>query len=124
MSKQFLPVDQVLQDDDIIDSNNQGSVHRKDVFVQYLNDIFRDYLISSLISYLINKKGVSLPDGKKADEFGEDGVECKVLKTDGKGWKKAKMRFRLVLEIEMEDFEVEAVDVSPLDDIRQSISNN
>lgn len=52
-------------------------------------------------------------------------LECEVLQAQGGGWKKGKIRFRYVAEIildeELEQYKTVPEQVSPLDDIRNSI---
>ncbi|NJN74078.1 MAG: hypothetical protein HC799_15320 [Limnothrix sp. RL_2_0] len=53
----------------------------------------------------------------------DQSVDCEILKANGGGWKKGKIRFRYVAEITLDEEEEAEISepASPLDDIRQSI---
>lgn len=67
---------------------------------------------SEVIDYVINKV---IPHGYDK-ELLEKGIESEVLKTDGRGWRKGKVRLALVFEPDEPE--------SPLDDVRKEIEGN
>ncbi len=59
-------------------------------------------------------------------EWFTKGVECEILDTDGKGWKKGKVRIQVSLEFQPDEPEIEAIETNPsessLDDIRRKLN--
>ncbi|QCS48732.1 hypothetical protein FEK30_04375 [Picosynechococcus sp. PCC 11901] len=79
--------------------------------------------LGDALADLLQEKGLKFPL-RGYSTFNAE-YPCSVLKTDGGGWKKGKVRFRYALEVIIDE-EEEVLDTSksPLDDIRQSINNS
>ncbi|ANV86050.1 KGK domain-containing protein [Picosynechococcus sp. PCC 7117] len=128
-NNKFQPIEKVLQADAVIDCNHEGNVYTLQKLTQYIDQILREVLASKLILYFQHKGVVFSKDTSNDQfikEFIEEGIKCKTLDPSGGGWQKAKLRFRVVMEIELEDSSQNSdfAEASPLDDIRQSINNS
>ena len=92
----------------------------------YLHDFFQAYS-SHVTSYLENKLKIS----STVNEWFEEGKECEILKS-GKNWQKGKVKVNITInfhpdtpEVSEENGhqEVENITESPLDEIRQQLTD-
>ncbi len=126
MTNKFQPIEKILQSEDVIDCSSNGNVRLFKDFFQYVKDVFSGPLMVELYSNL-RRKGIDFSKNiHQSPQLGTEGVECRVLRTNGNGWQNAKVRFRIIMEIELEDSSQNSdfAETSPLDDIRQSINNS
>ncbi|MDJ0735243.1 MAG: KGK domain-containing protein [Nostocaceae cyanobacterium] len=69
----------------------------------------------------------NLPIFRDRMEWLQKGMPCEILRTDGKGWKKGKIRIKVTLEFSPDEPEIEESPVineteSPLDELRRQIN--
>jgi len=92
-----------------------------DELMKALRQAMQDYILNSLYHQL---KGRGLFPTN--DEWFTTGIDCEILNTDGKGWKKGKVRIKVSLEFQPDEPEIEAIEnsnsESSLDDIRRKLN--
>jgi hypothetical protein len=115
-------------DDDILSFDDEIcklSKFRKNLLQSFYYSAM--YMIGNLIQRL---KVINLPVNNQCKEWFNSGKECELLK-EGKKWQKGKLRIQLTLEFvpdesieENDDQEIDNIIESPLDEIRQQLTDN
>lgn len=116
MDSQLVPL--FCNDDDVIAFGN--NTYKIGKLQKVSNQSLDDSLASKYIAHLTNK-GIVIDRAifKEYIQVFKNGIDCEVLKTDAKGWRKGKFRLKVSLEILAENFSD-----SSLDDIRQAINDS
>jgi len=121
MNKKLIPL--FCNDDDVISlgNNTYKIVKLNKAIIESCNNNLGRTLINEA-----NQRGVKLDDRLNSNDHGKlfnEGIDCEILKTDAKGWRKGKFKIRINIEFLIEAAEENQIE-SPLDDIRKSITEN
>ena len=104
-------------------------IFKVEQLIKTANEVLRNPGISTIESILSNSgKGKLIA----VNDWTGNGVQAELLRPKGTGWKKGKARIRVILEFypdepdeeELSSQEADSIEASPLDDIRQNMSNN
>ncbi|MBD2326426.1 KGK domain-containing protein [Alkalinema sp. FACHB-956] len=88
-----------------------------------LAEIINRYLKdNALETYSYYKTGHGRQEYSHYQNWFSEGVTCETLKTDGSGWQHGKMKITVQINVEFCPNDAES-DASPLDEIRQTISD-
>ncbi len=101
----------------------KDDVFKADKVKKAMQLVFQNPVAVSLSNWLSHQGvKVNLENNSKAKWF-DEGVDCEILKPDAKGWRRGKFRMRIFLEFCPDESEI-AQPESPLDDIRQTITES
>ncbi|MEB3191572.1 MAG: KGK domain-containing protein [Snowella sp.] len=112
---------QSLNSDAVISYNTSPQVYKLKKILETLDSIFHapNFWNQQPFSTIVDSKLVSR-DIRGGQEIFEDGIECEILDTNFKEWKKGKLRAKLVLEFIPDQTEITEPE-SPLDEIYREI---
>ena len=130
MANQFKLLDTQLNDKDSVISID-NIIFKIDLLIKIANEVLQDKGMSMIKSRLSNSWQGELSVDSTTDWTG-NGVQAELLRPNGTGWKKGKARIRVILEFypdepdeeELSSQQTDSIEASPLDDIRQNMSNN
>lgn len=101
-----------------------GQTFKIGVLLDNINELFPNSALSKISDGLAEKGLGKLPNWN-AHYWNSRGVEAEILNPKSSGWKKGKVRLRVVLEFcldEPEDTTTDNLDNNSLDEIRKTIS--
>jgi hypothetical protein len=112
---------QSLNSDAVISYSTSPQVYKLKKLLETLDSIFHDPDFHNRESFctILNRNLVSR-DIRGGQEILEDGIECEILDTNFKEWKKGKLHAKLVLEFVPDQPEITKPE-SPLDEIYREI---
>lgn len=102
----------------------QGQTFKIGVLLDKINSFFRESILSKL-SDRLNQVGLGTVPSFNAGYWNSSGIEAEILEPKSDGWKKGKVRMRVVLEFcpdEPENKSDNNLNNSSLDEIRKTIS--
>lgn len=126
--KKFYIVDHEESQASAIVSFPQGQTFKIGVLLNKINNLFKELTLSNSAEKLTQDGLGKLPinHGVSVYNWNREGVEAEILDPQSGGWKKGKVRMRVVLEFcpdETEDrINGDRVNNNPLDEIRQTLS--
>ena len=103
----------------------QGQTLKIGIFFKRFNLLFRDLALLQLSEKLSEEGFSKLPIFRNASNWNESGVKAEILDPKSGGWKKGKIRMRVVLEFcpdESEEIAIDDSENNSLNDIRKTIS--
>jgi hypothetical protein len=131
MTDQFKPLDDVAEDQQTVLSFD-NSMYKVGEFMGQMKSAFQVTGIPACSQNLQNRGGVPYASSRDANSWLKQGVNCELLKPGSNGWKKGKVRIKMILEFCPDEPEVEEISESqepkipqpesPLDDLRQRIN--
>ena len=82
----------------------------------------KDFIIASILDYISSYGEVKIctNEREKGQDLLEKAINYQALRTDKPGWRKGKLKIKIIIDIEMEETEPDQPE-SPLDDIRQKM---
>lgn len=127
MEDKFKPLEDKSEDRDAVIFLDRFSVFKINDLMQAIKSAFQYAGFPHLVSELKAKGGIPTPD---SNTWFKQGVDCEVMKPNAKGWKKGKVRIKILLEFCPDEPEVEEIaqsngmvePESPLDDLRQRVN--
>lgn len=131
MTDQFKPLDDVTEDQQTVLSF-EYSMYKVGEFMVQMKSAFGESGLPNCSQRLKNRGGV--PFLNQPNSWLKEGVKCELLKPGSNGWKKGKVRIKMILEFCPDEPEVEEIleinepnipqPESPLDDLRQRINQD
>ena len=103
----------------------QGQTIKIGIFLKKFNLLFQNLALLQLSEKLSEEGFSKLPIFRNASNWNESGVKAEILDPKSGGWKKGKIRMRVVLEFcpdESEEIAIDDSENNSLDDIRKTIS--
>jgi KGK domain len=128
MQQKFQYLDITSQHKDTVLSLNPSVFRLSDLFT-----IIRQILVTkgfAEISQVLKEQSKGGIHPQRSNNLFDQGMDCELLSSNGKGWQKGKVRVTVCFEFypeEVESPDVEVVGIkpsSPLDDVRQMISQD
>ncbi len=129
MTDQFKPLDDVVEDQQTVLSF-RNSMYKVGEFMRQRKIAFVESGLHNCSHRLKDRGGV--PFLNQSNSWLQEGVNCELLKPGSSGWKKGKVRIKMILEFSPDEPEGEEIleinepDIpqpeSPLDDLRQRIN--
>jgi len=112
-----------IRDDDILEQQveQQETLFKIGKVKSALESAFDNNIPTALASHFYKNVQLSLL-GKLTDWFTQ-GVDCRILKAGSDGWKKGKLKIRVVVEFIPDEPEISEYQ-SPLDEIRREMQQN
>ena len=109
-----------IRDDDILEQ--QEKLFKVGKVKSALQSSFDRDIPNSLTNHLTNQQVQLSVPSKPTDWFAE-GVDCQILKAGSDGWKKGKLKIRVIVEFNPDEPEILEYQ-SPLDEIRREMQQN
>lgn len=121
MENQFINVDSDSKDkESVIVFPQTKSMFKLYELMEAVKQSFQHKGLDDIRHRLSHRGGLPSWDEFK-NSWVKDGVECEILKVNGKGWQRGKLRIKFTLEFCPDEAEIEEAE-SPLDDIRRKIN--
>ena len=121
LDNNFQKIDSEGKQKDSVISFTSPLMLKIDNLMTALRQAMRDNILDSLCHKLEHRG--CLPNDKR---WFTTGIDCEILNTDGKGWKKGKVIIQVSLEFQPDEPEIEAIEnsnsESSLDDIRRKLN--
>jgi hypothetical protein len=108
-----------LRDNDVLEQ--QATLFKIGKVKSALESAFDNNIPTALANYFYNNVQLSLL-GKLTDWFTQ-GIDCQILKAGSDGWKKGKIKIRVIVEFIPDEPEIPECQ-SPLDEIRREMQQN
>ena len=131
MANKFVPLYGDQNKEEIVISSSSCLLKTGD-FISIATEAFRNKCFETVQNNFVSqsKGSVSFRSNKEWSSWIEEGIDCKILGATTKGWKKGKVRIRVILEFcpegSEEDWDNEGANTAqpklPLDDIRKTIT--
>jgi hypothetical protein len=131
MTDQFKPLDDVAEDQQTVLSFD-NSMYKVGEFMRQMKIAFVESGLHNCSHRLKDRGGVTFLN--QGNSWLQQGVNCELLKPGSNGWKKGKVRIKMILEFCHDEPEVKEISESqepkisnpesPLDDLRQRINQD
>ncbi len=118
-----------LSDDDVLSFDRGDSTFRVGRFKQLVKQTLDAKEVGYYLLQEFQKIGIKVEmpiyftgEDTEREKWFIEGADCEIMKTKEPGWKKAKARLKIAIEVWSEEPETSEPE-SPLDDLRQKLSD-